>query len=143
MFWKRRKGKTKPSKVKKTPPPKQFITKETTPKWKPTYNPVPQKHLEKKESEKPESKIDWERKFLKSFQKLTYSHRAWDVWRDYVVLHACAISNVFDKGNYEHREKRYLDIIHRYNKEEQEIFPALAADTLMALNENQDRKSVV
>ena len=76
MFWKRRKGKTKPSKVKKTPPPKQFITKETTPKWKPTYNPVPQKHLEKKESEKPESKIDWERKFLKSFQKLTYSHRA-------------------------------------------------------------------
>lgn len=96
MFWKRRKGKTKPSKVKKTPPPKQFITKETTPKWKPTYNPVPQKHVEKKESEKPEPKIDWERKFLKSFQKLTYSHRAWDVWRDYVVLHACAISNVFD-----------------------------------------------
>ena len=63
----------------------------------------------------------------------------WDVWRDYIVLHACAISNAFDKENYERREKRYLDIIHRYGKEEQEIFPALAADTLMALNDNQEQ----
>lgn len=139
MFWKRRKGKTKPSNVKKSSPPKQFATKETPPKWKPTYNPVPQKPVEQKKSEKQEAKIDWERKFLKSFQKLTYVHRSWDVWRDYIVLHACAISNVFDKEHYECREKRYLDIIHRYNKEEQDIFPALAADTLMALNENQEQ----
>lgn len=118
MFWKRRKEKTKSSKVKKTSPPKQFVTKETPPKWKPTYNPVPLKHVEEKNTEKPEPRIDWERKFLKSFQKLTHSHRVWDVWRDYIVLHACAISNAFDKENYEHREKRYLDIIHRYGKEE-------------------------
>lgn len=139
MFWKRRKEKTKSSKVKKTSPPKQFVPKETPPKWKPTYNPVPLKHVEEKNTEKPEPRIDWERKFLKSFQKLTHSHRVWDVWRDYIVLHACAISNAFDKENYERREKRYLDIIHRYGKEEQEIFPALAADTLMALNDNQEQ----
>lgn len=137
MFWKRRKKNV--SKPKKISAPKQSVTKTSLPKWEPSYKPVPQKHIEEKKTEKADSKIDWERKFLKSFQKLTYRHNAWDIWRDYIVLHACAISNVFDKVNYDNREKRYLDIIHRYNKEERDIFPALAADTLMALNENQEQ----
>lgn len=88
---------------------------------------------------KSEPKIDWEDKFLKSFQKLTYRHRAWDVWRDYVLLHACSISNVLDKENYGQREKRYLKIIHQYSKEEQAIFPELAAYTTMALDQNQEQ----
>lgn len=137
MFWKRRKKNV--SKPKKISAPKQSVTKASLPKWEPSYKPVPQKQIEEKKTEKADSKIDWERKFLKSFQKLTYQHNAWDIWRDYIVLHACAISNVFDKVNYDNREKRYLDIIHRYNKEERDIFPALAADTLMALNENQEQ----
>lgn len=101
---------------------------------------------EKKKGEKPpevttksEPKIDWEDKFLKSFQKLTYRRRAWDVWRDYILLHACSISNVLDKDNYDQREKRYLKIIHQYSKEEQAIFPELAAYTTMALDQNQEQ----
>lgn len=137
MFWKRRKKKI--SKPKKISTPKQSVTKASLPKWEPSYKPVPQKQVEEKKTEKADPQIDWERKFLKSFQKLTYRHNAWDIWRDYIVLHACAISNVFDKVNYDNREKRYLDIIHRYNKEERDIFPALAADTLMALNENPEQ----
>lgn len=88
---------------------------------------------------KSEPKIDWEDKFLKSFQKLTYRRRAWDVWRDYILLHACSISNVLDKDNYDQREKRYLKIIHQYSKEEQAIFPELAAYTTMALDQNQEQ----
>ena len=81
MFWNKKKPKSKPQ--IKTTVPKTFKAKEPPPKWQP--------------------KIDWEDKFLKSFQKLTYRHRAWDVWRDYILLHACSISNVLDKDNYDQR----------------------------------------
>ena len=126
MFWNKKKPKSKPQ--IKTTVPKTFKAKEPPPKWQPTFGET------KKNGEKPpevttksEPKIDWEDKFLKSFQKLTYRRRAWDVWRDYILLHACSISNVLDKDNYDQREKRYLKIIHQYSKEEQAIFPELAA----------------
>lgn len=61
------------------------------------------------------------------------------MWRDYILLHACSISNVLDKDNYDQREKRYLKIIHQYSKEEQAIFPELAAYTTMALDQNQEQ----
>ena len=138
MFWNKKKPKSKPQ--IKTTVPKTFKAKEPPPKWQPTFGET------KKNGEKPpevttksEPKIDWEDKFLKSFQKLTYRHRAWDVWRDYILLHACSISNVLDKENYGQREKRYLKIIHQYSKEEQAIFPELAAYTTMALDQNQEQ----
>lgn len=77
--------------------------------------------------------------FLKVFRQLTYRYRAWDIWRDFVVLFACALSNPIDKKHYEEREKRYLKIIHRYRKEEQEKFPQLAAYTVLALEENPEQ----
>jgi len=130
MFWNKKKPKSKPQ--IKTTVPKTFKAKEPPPKWQPTFGET------KKKGEKPpevttksEPKIDWEDKFLKSFQKLTYRRRAWDVWRDYILLHACSISNVLDKDNYDQREKLYLKIIHQYSKEEQAIFPELAAYTPM------------
>ena len=138
MFWNKKKPKSKPQ--IKTTVPKTFKAKEPPPKWQPTFGET------KKKGEKPpevttksEPKIDWEDKFLKSFQKLTYRRRAWDVWRDYILLHACSISNVLDKDNYDQREKRYLKIIHQYSKEEQAIFPELAAYTTMALDQNQEQ----
>ena len=113
MFWNKKKPKSKPQ--IKTTVPKTFKAKEPPPKWQPTFGET------KKNGEKPpevttksEPKIDWEDKFLKSFQKLTYRRRAWDVWRDYILLQACSISNVLDKDNYDQREKRYLKIIHQY-----------------------------
>lgn len=138
MFWNKKKPKPKPQ--IKTTVPKTFKTKEPPPKWQPTFG-----ESEKNDEESPEvtvksePKIDWEDKFLKSFQKLTYRHRAWDVWRDYILLHACSISNVLDKENYDQREKRYLKIIHQYSKEEQAIFPELAAYTTMALDQNLEQ----
>lgn len=51
----------------------------------------------------------------------------------------CAISNAVDKSHYEGREKCYLSIIKKYNKNEQEIFPELLADTVMALEANPEQ----
>ena len=138
MFWNKKKPKSKPQ--IKTTVPKTFKAKEPPPKWQPTFGETKKKDEKPPEvTTKSEPKIDWEDKFLKSFQKLTYRRRAWDVWRDYILLHACSISNVLDKDNYDQREKRYLKIIHQYSKEEQAIFPELAAYTTMALDQNQEQ----
>lgn len=138
MFWNKKKPKSKPQ--IKTTVPKTFKAKEPPPKWQPTFGETKKKDEKPPEvTTKSEPKIDWEDKFLKSFQKLTYRRRAWDVWRDYILLHACSISNVLDKDNYDQREKRYLKIIRQYSKEEQAIFPELAAYTTMALDQNQEQ----
>lgn len=97
MFWNKKKTKSKPQ--IKTTVPKTFKAKEPPPKWQPTFGETKKKDEKPPEvTTKSEPKIDLENKFLKSFQKLTYRHRAWDVWRDYILLHACSISNVLDKG---------------------------------------------
>lgn len=82
---------------------------------------------------------DTRKEFLRVFGRLTTRHRAWDVWRDFVVMFACSLSNPVDKSHYDEREKRYLKIINKYNREEQQLFPELAAHTVMALEENPEQ----
>lgn len=85
MFWNKKKTKSKPQ--IKTTVPKTFKAKEPPPKWQPTFGETKKKDEKPPEvTTKSEPKIDLENKFLKSFQKLTYRHRAWDVWRDYILL---------------------------------------------------------
>lgn len=97
----------------------------------------PKKNNVSKPNEMPESK-GIRKQFLKVFNQLAYRHRAWDVWRDFIIIFACSISNSVDKSHYEEREKRYLRIIKKYNKREQEQFPQLAAYVVTALDENPE-----
>lgn len=84
-------------------------------------------------------KPDPEKEFLKTFRELTQRHRAWDIWNDFVVMAACALSNPVDKARYDEREKRYLTIINRYDKHEQRLFPELFAHVVMALELNPEQ----
>ncbi len=84
-------------------------------------------------------KFDPESEFLKTFKTLTYRHRAWDIWNDFIIMAACALSNPVDKTHYEEREARYLRIINKYNKQEQHQFPTLFAHTVMALELNPEQ----
>jgi len=70
------------------------------------------------------------------FRRLTYHHQSWRVWSDFVEMAACAISNRFDRSNHDAREKRYLEIVQSYEREEVEEFPRLLACVTGALNEN-------
>lgn len=54
-------------------------------------------------------------------------------------MFACALSNPLDSLHRDEREKTYLRIIRRYPKEEQELFPQLAAETTLALEENPEQ----
>lgn len=136
MFWKKKKqSNTKPIIYYRKPQP--------IPKWQPTKTfSNMEKESEKKEESQPipgKEKTDWEREFLKTFNKLTVRHRAWDLWRDLIIMYACALSNTVDKSNYDIRETRYMQIIKKYSKEEQQIFPELVAQITMALEDNPEQ----
>lgn len=80
-----------------------------------------------------------EKAFLDAFGRLTNRYRAWDVWRDFITMFACSLSNPLDKEHRDKREVLYLEIIKKYNKQEQELFPELAAQTVLALEENPEQ----
>lgn len=98
---------------------------------------VPKRATETKKNE--QKYTDPKKEFLEVFKKITYHHRAWDVWRDFVIMFACSLSNSVDKSHYDEREKRYLKTIKRYSKTKQALFPELVAHTVMALEKNQEQ----
>lgn len=77
--------------------------------------------------------------FIKHFRELTHRFSPWEVWKDFVVMFACALSNPVDKSHYEEREALYLKTIQKYNEQERNVFPKLAAETVMALEENPEQ----
>ena len=77
--------------------------------------------------------------FYDIFEKLCYSRYTWEVWADFVLLFAIAISNTVDTAQAPDREKRYLQTISSYQPHEQALFPQLAAETITALEQNPDQ----
>lgn len=132
MFWQNKK--TKPKTQKKIIPPKYIKSHPEKEKA------IPKKVEQKIKLEKTQKKaFDARKEFLKVFNQLINSHRSWDVWRDFIVMYACAISNPMDKQHYDEREELYLQTIKKYNKQEQPLFSELAAYTVMALEENPEQ----
>ena len=127
-FWKKKKKRQTTAKKKthaaspKTNSPKM----NPVPEWKPTismptYKPLSKdvdSEVPKKSEPKPKispRKNDGRKEFLDFFRKLTYRHRAWDIWRDFIIMFACSLSNPVDKLHYDEREARYMKIIKKYN----------------------------
>lgn len=61
----------------------------------------------------------------KLINQLSYRHSAYRVFSDFVEMSALAFSNSVDKGKFEEREKRYMEIVGKYKKEEVYEFPKL------------------
>ena len=136
IFWKKPKNQARVKQTSK-PAPKKDIPK---PENKPKPTPQPKPDISKKPTPKKEpDRLDARKEFLKTFKQLTYRHRAWDIWRDFITMFACSLSNPVDKTHYDDREKMYLKIIRKYSKQEQNLFPELAAHTVMALEENPEQ----
>lgn len=132
MFWQKKKPKQK---TKKVAPPKPIKTTFEAPK----QEELKSKKVERKKPAEKILKINPKKEFLRVFNQLTNRHRSWDVWRDFITMYACALSNPVDKEHYDERESLYLRIIKKYNKQEQPLFSELAAHTVMALEENPEQ----
>lgn len=105
IFW-RRKKKPK-SKTRVSKPPVSYQNKVST---APIEKISKTKHKEIQEIKQKQEHIkkpainkernlsdDSKKEFIKVFNKLTTRHRAWDVWRDFIIMYACALSNAVDK----------------------------------------------
>lgn len=138
MFWQKKKRRksfkpkpkviTQPQKAEEEiPHTDETEKKEETPKQK------------KPAGKKSETVSDPQKAFLDAFRKLTNRHRAWDAWPDFITMFACSLSNPVDKEHYDEREALYLRTIKKYNKQEQELFPEFAAQTVLALEKNPEQ----
>ena len=78
--------------------------------------------------------------FSDAIFSLVQRHGREEVWRDFITMSACAISNSVDKRFYDIREKMYMDTVKRYTKEEAEKMAEMFALVVMSLTEkpNQD-----
>lgn len=71
--------------------------------------------------------------FLKVFRQLCGGrYHGHDVWRDFIEMSAMALANALLMD--EAREKRYMDIVKRYTKDEVNLFCRLHALTVIALD---------
>ena len=119
-------------------PPKAVQTKETpiVPMLE-SARPVKKEYLPHRTTMR---KSEYYQEFRSKFQQLLSPRsRPIDIWRDFIVMSACAMSNTVDKSHYDEREKRYLETINKYEKSQQHIFPELYADVVLALDENPEQ----
>lgn len=156
-FWSKPNKKSRSNVQKKSKPNAPLTPRPKPEPWKPPIQPKPvptyvmspppkvmkpgaQSSAQKPEPQKmsPRSRTV-QKEFLKTFHSLTERRRDWDIWTDFVTMAACSISNAVDKFHYEDREKLYLGIINKYNKQEQQLFPKLMAYTVLALEENPEQ----
>lgn len=137
MFWKKKKTKRKQPVKKQIPKHIADNLKygeNVAEGFKKGVSKVSEKPNRKKLAGKNSEKhLDARKEFLRVFRQLTYRHRSWDVWSDFIIMFACALSNPVDKDHFDEREALYLRTIKRYNKQEQPLFSELAAYMVVAL----------
>jgi len=61
----------------------------------------------------------------KIIEGLSTRHMTWDIFSDFLEMAAISFSNSVNLNTFDEREKRYLDIVKKYNKQELHKFPEL------------------
>ena len=84
-------------------------------------------------------KSEFHRNFIKAFKCLTERHGRFDVWSDFVIMSACAISNACDRRFFKEREEEYLKCVKKYSKKELELFPEMFSQLVLALDRHSEQ----
>lgn len=79
------------------------------------------------------------KEFAQKLRGLSGRFNTWEVWSDFVMMFAIAISNAFDKSHYDAREETYLKIINKYDEKERMVFPELVVDVTNALESDPEQ----
>lgn len=77
--------------------------------------------------------MDYLKEFMSKLQKLAYSKRISDVFRDFLTLSTCALAQPIYRSD--ELEQTYLETVNRYTKEQAEEFSQLLAFLIEALTE--------
>lgn len=74
--------------------------------------------------------------FCKLVDKFNYKYSKWDIWNDFLYMSAISMANSVPVYEREEREKLYLKIINKYNKEEHNTFISMFRVVIEALEDN-------
>lgn len=77
--------------------------------------------------------MDYLKEFMSKLQKLAYSKRISDVFRDFLTLSTCALAQPIYRSD--ELEQTYLETVNKYTKEQAEEFSQLLAFLISALTE--------
>lgn len=75
-------------------------------------------------------------KLISLINKTARSRHVFNVFSDFVEMSALAISNSCDKRFYDEREAKYMMLINKYEKQDQQNFPAMLAELTMEMERN-------
>ena len=84
-------------------------------------------------------KKDYKKEFCALMDQFAFRYSRWQVWNDFLSLSAISLANVMPAPEKEEREKQYLSIMDKYQKEEQEAFPKMLGLVVLALEENPEQ----
>ena len=78
---------------------------------------------------------DYHKEFETLIRSISHSRQSWQAFSDFVEISAISLFQPFNRK--EEREKRYLEIVGRYDREEVQTFCRLLAITVAALEESK------
>lgn len=76
---------------------------------------------------------------VKMYNSLIGSHQLWELWQDSMTMFALSISNTVDSRFREKREAAYIDIVHKYTKDEMQVFPQIFGEIAMQLEADREQ----
>lgn len=77
--------------------------------------------------------------FCRTFDSLCGRFSRWEIWSDFVVMSAIAISNTVDHTNAKVREEAYKKIASKYKSAELERFAEMLAAVVTGMDNNPDQ----
>ena len=80
-----------------------------------------------------------QKEFLKLFDGFSGKQSRWQIWSDFIVLSACAISNQVDEAHAEKREELYMTTLSKYDDREKQLFPKLFAAVVDGMEREPDQ----
>ena len=80
-----------------------------------------------------------QKEIVKLFSAFDGSKNRRKIFEDFITVSACAVSNLLDTVHYEEREKRYLDTIRQYKRNEIDVFAKMYAQIEMGIENKPDQ----
>ena len=80
-----------------------------------------------------------QKQFCEIFDSLCRKFSRWEIWSDFVVMSAIAISNTVDHTNAKTREEAYKKIASKYKSAELERFAEMLATVVTGMDNNTDQ----
>ena len=79
------------------------------------------------------------KEFVNLFEGLAQKYSRHQIWSDFIIMSACAISNACDRRFFYVREAMYMDCVKKYKKEEIEVFPEMLSLVVIAFEINPEQ----